>query len=352
MATATPIYDPSLSGGGGGGGVSVGAGNAGRILFVDATGLIVSADDALVYDSALKLWKVQGARSGAGVSLLVENTAAAAANTFASVEVKVPAGSLVGNDPRYLLTLGAQQYFVGIDSNQGGLFKINPGAVGGGTGFWVSTIGFCAIGDTQPTTVTGQLLQLNTSSASLNGASKNSSTTGTSGWYAEAATGVAVRMIATGSATGGNIYGLTAAKLGYVDFSERGAAVTIGNFSYYIVTQGTPRVDFQGGGGMKMLTGYIAATREISNADATITIADEAVAQTGTLTANRTFTLPNAATVPNGFRLMCSVNAVAGTGFKVILSGDININGAATYDLDVDWEAVTLVKHTGEWRAF
>ncbi len=105
-------------------------------------------------------------------------------------------------------------------------------------------------------------------------------------------------------------------------------------------------------GGINILSGQ---HKEVSNADYSATIVDKSVAQTGVLSANRVVNLPAAASVPNGFTLPVSVNAVIATTFKVTVKADLPINGTAGatgIDLATDWAAKTFVKYTSEWRVF
>lgn len=112
-------------------------------------------------------------------------------------------------------------------------------------------------------------------------------------------------------------------------------------------TNDVERGRFHESGALRMSTGYSHSTRFISDAAAAITINDGLVVSSA-LTADRAWTLPNFAAVPNGWEVTCALGHAAG-GFKVTVSGDTNILGAATYDLNTDYESATFFKGPTVW---
>jgi hypothetical protein len=226
------------------------------IPVANVSGLLVSSPITLVSN----LITHAASSSGGAVGLLVQNTAAAAASTYAYVEVKAASGSFASNDPRYLLTSGSQQYHAAIDASNSAVFTIQPGGVpvSGGLGLYVNVDGIVGVGTTAPTTVLGEFFQINGGSAALHGASKNTTTTGSSGWNAESASGTTVRLLSEGTAAASTLYGLTRANLGYVDSSNRLALVTIGAHSLYLMTNSLERLQVDSAGNVSMGTAALA----------------------------------------------------------------------------------------------
>ncbi len=99
-------------------------------------------------------------------------------------------------------------------------------------------------------------------------------------------------------------------------------------------------------GPQHILTG---AVNEIADANAIVTLADYATVHTATLTANRTVTLPASATTPVGFRHRV-FSPLAMGGFKVTVSGDINIGSAASFDILTAETGAEFIKASATWR--
>ncbi len=94
-----------------------------------------------------------------------------------------------------------------------------------------------------------------------------------------------------------------------------------------------------------------SGVREVSNADVTVLPADAGGTIAVTLTgADKVATLPNVASVPDGFAVRFFMDAVA--GHTLTVSGDANINGAATNVLDTQYQSRTYQVINGLWRAF
>jgi hypothetical protein len=98
------------------------------------------------------------------------------------------------------------------------------------------------------------------------------------------------------------------------------------------------------------VTGFIPENLvEVADTDRVVTPSDLSTVHTAPLTANRNVTLPNAATVPNGWKHRVFSPSAMG-GFSVVVAGDINILSAATFSISTADTGVEFVKCSTNWR--
>lgn len=376
MATDDPAHNPPV---GGGGGVSAHSALTGlttgddhtqyALLAGRAGGQSVSGDTAsggsLTLDSTAHATKgsvvvasdmsVTRSAAGATVQGAIRNTSnTASAKAKQLIEV---AGTTADDAFTHWSISGTSDYVAGIDNSDADIFKIQSGSAvaTGVAGFFIlNASGIVGAGTEKPVSASGQFFQVRASSSNpTSGVAEwilNSNSAGASILGLCTANNTSTRLVNMGSTAAGASFGVNNnTGLGLLDNNGPIAVGTTNSNQVVIGTNATARATALAAGGWQYSTGIVESSRTVSDANATITIADTAVTWTTTLTADRTCTLPNAAAVSDGFIVRLYVTLVG--AFKVTVSGDVNIMGAANYLLDTDYESVVLQKTGSLWRA-
>lgn len=375
MATATPIYDPSLSGGGGGGFTPTGDyyipfGNVGHTTLIDSA--------KLTFNDSTNTFALAAAAAAGAVTALVSNTSNTASAT-AVLTVKV-AGATAAS-PKINLDTGTSGHIWTIEnlnSASNDPLQISWDGFRGifydmlGTGFSVRPTGSASLevqlsstggvggllAGTQvknTSTGAGSLLSLNTAFGTSGGGVGIAiyDTVATVYKYALSTVNRAgppeLKLIeAGGNVLVGGVAAATSLARG-ISIAD-GTAASADPSGGGAMWSASSILSYRGSGATTGVQNLSRTYRAIANANSTVTIADDngVLAYTSLSASDKTCTLPNLATVRDGFQVTVYLDCVAG-GFKVTVSGDGNIVGVASFLLDTDYEAATFVKNATDW---